>query len=48
VPHVDSPGHPETELVAAVAQFYRDHDVRHRTLRDGQAIVVDGTSSELC
>jgi dipeptidase E len=41
VPHIDSPGHPETGLVAAVARRYRETGVAHRTLRDGQAIIVD-------
>ncbi len=47
VPHVDSPGHPETELVVEVARWYREHNVSHRTLRDGQAIVVDADGSRL-
>ena len=42
VPHVDSPGHPETDRCAAVAARLRAESVPHRTLRDGQAIVVDG------
>jgi dipeptidase E len=42
VPHVDSPGHPETEQMAVVTEHHRRHGVPHRTLRDGQAIVVDG------
>ncbi|MFF7245245.1 hypothetical protein ACFZBU_15235 [Embleya sp. NPDC008237] len=42
VPHIDSPGHPETELLAAVAADYRARGVPHRTLRDGQVLVIDG------
>ncbi len=42
VPHLNSPGHPETELVAVVARHYREHGVPHKTLRDGQALVVEG------
>jgi dipeptidase E len=42
VPHVDSPGHPETEQMAVVTEHYRRDDVPHRTLRDGQALVVEG------
>ncbi|MBF9069494.1 Type 1 glutamine amidotransferase-like domain-containing protein [Streptacidiphilus fuscans] len=42
VPHVDSPGHPETELCAEVAAHYRSTGVPHRTLRDGQVLLVDG------
>ena len=47
VPHVDSPGHPETELVAEVAARYRREGVPHVTLRDGQVLVVTGESREL-
>lgn len=42
VPHVDSPGHPESEATGAVAERYRSAGVRHVALRDGQAMVVDG------
>lgn len=42
VPHLDSPGHPETELVAAVAARYRREGVDFWALRDGQVLVVDG------
>ncbi|MGW6026239.1 Type 1 glutamine amidotransferase-like domain-containing protein [Streptomyces sp. NPDC055099] len=42
VPHVDSPGHPETEACGVVAANYRAAGVAHRTLRDGQALVIDG------
>jgi dipeptidase E len=42
VPHVDSPGHPETEQMAVVTEHYRRDGVPHRTLRDGQALVVEG------
>jgi dipeptidase E len=47
VPHVDSPEHPETELVAEVAAHYRAAGVPHVTLRDGQVLVVDGDHREL-
>lgn len=47
VPHYESPGHPETEACGRLAQFYRDSAITHRTLRDGQAIVIDGSTSEL-
>ena len=39
VPHVDSPGHPETERCNALADRFRAEGVPHRTLRDGEAIV---------
>ena len=40
VPHVDSPEHPETEACGRLAEHYRATGVAHRTLRDGEAIVV--------
>ena len=40
VPHVDSPGHPETEACGRLAEHYRAVGIPHRTLRDGEAIVV--------
>ena len=40
VPHVDSPDHPETEACSRLAGHYRAIGVEHRTLRDGEAIVV--------
>ncbi len=42
VPHLDSPGHPETDLVAQVAEHYRGEGVDYWALRDGQVVVVDG------
>jgi dipeptidase E len=42
VPHVDSPEHPETDALGEVAEEYRRVGVPHRTLRDGEVIVVDG------
>jgi dipeptidase E len=47
VPHVDSPGHPETELTAAVAAHYRAEGVPYTALSDGQALVVDGGTTTL-
>jgi dipeptidase E len=41
VPHVDSPGHPETERCNALADHYRAEGVPHRTLRDGEVLVID-------
>lgn len=46
VPHLDSPGHPETELVAQVADHYRQSARPYWGLRDGQALVVDGGLSD--
>lgn len=45
VPHVDSPGHPESEILGVVAARYRSAGIAHRTLRDGQALVIDGTNT---
>jgi dipeptidase E len=42
VPHVDSPGHPETEACGRVAERYRADGTPHRTLSDGQVLVIDG------
>lgn len=42
VPHVDSPGHPESVALGEVAAAYRAAGIPHLTLRDGQALVVDG------
>jgi dipeptidase E len=41
VPHVDSPDHPETERCNALAEHFRAEGVRHRTLRDGEVLVID-------
>ncbi len=42
VPHLDSPGHPETELLAQVANQYRHEGTYFWALRDGRVLVVDG------
>lgn len=47
VPHYRSPGHPETERVSQVADNYRATGVPHRTLSDGQAVVIDGAMTEI-
>jgi dipeptidase E len=44
VPHVDSPGHPETERCVALAARYRAEGVPHKTLRDGEALVIGSRS----
>ncbi|WP_114853794.1 Type 1 glutamine amidotransferase-like domain-containing protein [Brachybacterium sp. YJGR34] len=46
VPHLESPGHPETELLAEVARRYRASGQEYWALRDGQALVVDGGPRE--
>ncbi|GAA1513020.1 Type 1 glutamine amidotransferase-like domain-containing protein [Kribbella lupini] len=47
VPHLNSPGHPETELIEQVRDLYDRTGVRYVPLRDGQALVIDGSSREL-
>jgi dipeptidase E len=47
VPHLRSPGHPETELLAAVSEQYAADGVDHWQLRDGQVLVVDGDRQQL-
>ena len=41
VPHYDS-DHPEADAVGLLAQHYLDHAIPHRTLRDGQVLIVNG------
>ena len=47
VPHLDSPGHPETELLAEIADLYDRTGVPYLPLRDGQALLVNGDDREL-
>ncbi|MGI5330898.1 Type 1 glutamine amidotransferase-like domain-containing protein [Actinomadura nitritigenes] len=47
VPHVDSPDHPESAVLTAVAARYRSEGVPHRPLRDGQVLVIDGPESHV-
>lgn len=47
VPHVDSPGHPECALLEQVAATYRRAGIAHRTLRDGDVLLIDGDRAEL-
>lgn len=47
VPHVDSPDHPESAMLDEVAAAYRRDGVAHVTLRDGQALVIDGETREV-
>lgn len=39
------PGHPETEAVGRAVERFRAAGLPHRTLHDGQAIVIDGPVS---
>jgi dipeptidase E len=47
VPHLQSPGHPEAELLDAVSARYTADGVAHWKLRDGQVLVVDGDRRQL-
>jgi dipeptidase E len=48
VPHVDSPDHPESPACTSLAERYRAQGVPHRSLRDGQVLVVDGDTTTVC
>jgi dipeptidase E len=48
VPHVDSPDHPESAGLGLVAQHYRRLGVPHTTLRDGEVLIIDGTTQFVC
>ena len=47
LPHFESPGHPETEAIGKVVERFRAAGLPHQTLRDGQAIVIDGANSTI-
>ena len=47
VPHVRSPGHPETAACDAVAAAYAVAGRPHWALRDGEVLVVDDSNSEV-
>ena len=40
-PHYRSPGHPETELIEGVVEYFKEHEMEYRALRDGEAITVN-------
>jgi dipeptidase E len=42
VPHLHSPGHPETDLLATVAATYDRDGQDYWALRDGQALILEG------
>jgi dipeptidase E len=42
VPHLESPGHPETELVEKVRARYERDGTPYVPMHDGQALVIDG------
>lgn len=47
VPHYRSPGHPETDAMDLVVARYQAEGVAYRTLRDGQALVVNGPDMKI-
>jgi dipeptidase E len=47
VPHYQSPGHPETAAIELVVARYRAEGVAYRALRDGQAMVVNGSNAAI-
>ncbi len=47
VPHVQSPGHPETELCDAVARAYRSEGRAHWAVRDGEVLILAGDTANL-
>jgi dipeptidase E len=47
VPHVESPGHPETADCTRLSRGWDEAGVSHWALRDGQALVVDGDDVRL-
>ena len=48
VPHVESPDHPESEACDRLATKHRTEGTPHRTLRDGDVLVIDGDEEQLC
>jgi dipeptidase E len=48
VPHVDSPGHPETEACGRVAARCAAEGIPARAFRDGEVLLVDGDHEETC
>jgi dipeptidase E len=48
VPHVDSPGHPESAACERVAEQYEASGTAHRTLRDGEVLIIDGAAEQIC
>jgi dipeptidase E len=47
-PHYRSPGHPETEAMEKVVQYFIDNHIRFVAMRDGEVIVIDTTRCLLC
>lgn len=47
IPHYRSPGHPESAAMERVVEYYRFRGIPYRTVRDGEAVVVDGDRAVL-
>ena len=47
VPHLNSPGHPETDLLSHVAARYESEGQPYWPLTDGQALVIDQSGSRI-
>ena len=47
VPHLRSPGHPETAACDAIAASYLAAGQAHWALRDGDVLVIDGGTTQL-
>ncbi|MBS1493650.1 MAG: Type 1 glutamine amidotransferase-like domain-containing protein [Bacteroidetes bacterium] len=45
-PHYKS-NHPETDLIDELVMYYIDNNIKYITLKDGQAIVINGDKEEL-
>ena len=48
VPHLRSPEHPESEALTRVAALYDQAGQSYWALRDGQALVVNGSDRHIC
>lgn len=47
IPHVRSPGHPETTACTAISDGLRSQGHDHWALADGDVLLVDGTQTQL-
>jgi len=41
VPHFESPGHPETEMVNKAVDYYKKAGIKYKTLHDGEVIIME-------
>jgi len=47
LPHVDSPGHPESDALGRIVERCTLRDQRFWALRDGQALLIDGSGTAI-